>query len=161
MKERSYPFVPKLSTGLLVGEFWAVPLADGSFACGRVLQSAPQYPGASRVLFLAALLDWHSQSEPTQDSIAGAGVLAQGKAHVKAVRESGGAILGRRELTADGLEPQYFRSGLGDPKGQVLFGLEPIRPVRTSDESLPTLSLWGYSYIRALAEHTFLSRNEA
>lgn len=43
----------------------------------------------------------------------------------------------------------------------MLFGPEPIRPARHSDGSLPTLSLWGYSYIQALAENRLVSSDEA
>lgn len=37
MKEREFPFVPKSTKGLRLGDFWAIPLDDGQVACGRVL----------------------------------------------------------------------------------------------------------------------------
>jgi hypothetical protein len=37
----SYPFTPKWNRYLLPGQFWAVPLSDGRFGCGRVMGSLP------------------------------------------------------------------------------------------------------------------------
>src|SRR5262249_10570900 len=35
--EPTYPFVPRSTAYLRPGQFWAIPLSDGRFACGRVL----------------------------------------------------------------------------------------------------------------------------
>ena len=34
----AYPFRPKSTAELEAGQFWSIPLPDGRFACGRVLQ---------------------------------------------------------------------------------------------------------------------------
>ena len=143
------------------GQFWAIPLRDGSYACGRVVQSAASRPGASRVLFLAGLLDWHGLAEPDASSIAGAKCIRQAKTHIKCIKETGGAILGIRPLELDGISPLLFRSGLGEEQGWVMKGLDYVRKVATRDKDLPQLSIWGYLFIRELAVHHFLTQHES
>jgi hypothetical protein len=47
-------------------------------------------------------MDWVSGAPPDFDSLAGAGALIEGgQAHIKAVTETGGEILGMRPLQAD------------------------------------------------------------
>ena len=56
-----YPFVPKSNAYLRAGQFWAVPLSDGRFGCGRVLdvpKSGDLHVPANSRMFLAGLLDW-------------------------------------------------------------------------------------------------------
>jgi hypothetical protein len=146
MGPHGYPFVPKSAALLVPGEFWAIPLSDGTFACGRVIQVKPTRPSGpvSRVNFLAGLLDWHSHEAPTSESIAGAACLAQGKAHFKTITKSGGRILGVRPLEADGIQPWEFRGAEGYMNSCIFRGLDQIRPQRPSDKELPLLSGWGY-----------------
>ena len=50
-KAIAYPFEPKSITYLRAGQFWAVPLSDGRFGCGRVLYvPGPSEPGPSLYL---------------------------------------------------------------------------------------------------------------
>ena len=160
MGPREYPFVPKSAAKLLPGEFWAIPLSDGTFACGRVIQVKPKrrLGSTSRVMFLAGLLDWHARAAPTNESIAGAACLAQGQAHFKTITASGGRILGVRPLEADGIEPWTFRGARVHVNSHVLRGLDPLRPQRPSDEALPILSTWGYRVPVVLAEKRWLRR---
>jgi hypothetical protein len=92
---------------LRAGQFWAVPLSDGRFGCGRVLHvPGPFDPEPSLYLntriFLAGLMDWSGDEPPTVEAIAGYQLLAQGRAHVAAVTETGSKILGQRDLELDG-----------------------------------------------------------
>ena len=81
----AYPFVPKSNRWLEAGQFWAVPLSDGRFACGRVLDVPREldlHVPVARTMFLAGLLDWVGDTPPTAAAIAGAGLLAHGlRAH--------------------------------------------------------------------------------
>ena len=154
----AYPYQPKSARSLIPGQFWSVPLKDGSFACGRVIQAAPALPGASRVVFLAALLEWHGATEPDENNIALAKCIAQGKAHIKTIKETGGAVLGLRPLECDGVEPWLFRGARGHQNSYVSYGLEPKREQEEGDQDLPILSVWGYKYIQALAEHRFVAQ---
>ena len=149
-KHRTYPFAPKSARVLLPGEFWAIPLADGTFACGQVVQPAPGTPGSSRVLFLAGLLSWRSIAPPTSETIKSSTCMAQGKLHYEAIAHVGGQILGCRSIGV--VEPWLFRSA-EEPKGsQVLRGLFPLRAQKPTDVELPVIQVWGYDIPRLWAE---------
>lgn len=158
MRSIAYPFVPKSAVTLLPGQFWGVPLANGSFACGRVIQPAANHEGASRVIFYGTLLDWLGNQQPTPDSIAGAKCLAQGKIHIKSIKAFGTPILGIRPLALDNITPTLVISGLGDPSigDWVMQGHELLRKARLQDVDLPQQQLWGAAYIRELAENKLL-----
>ncbi|GEL98049.1 hypothetical protein [Cellulomonas terrae] len=91
-------------------------------------------PGAPNRSIAVALLDWCEPQPPTAASIAGAGVLDWGHAHVKTVRESGGALVGHRPLELDG--------GLAG-----LIGGDDLDPM--------VGSTWGYLFIEDLAHARF------
>ena len=150
---RAYPFVPRSATRLLPGEFWAIPLCDGSFGCGRVIELMI----GSRVLFLAAVMDWHASEAPTADKIAGAKCLDQGQAHIKAITETGGAILGHRPLEMDEVEPWEFRGAEFHVNSYVHKGLQPVRPQLPGDKCLPVLDTWGYRLPIQIAEAHFIT----
>lgn len=119
-----YPFRPRSNRHLRAGQFWAVPLSDDRFACGRVMDPTSRI--APRVMFGAGLMDWVGDAAPTEDDLVRRPVLAQGHAHIKAITEIGGQVLGCRALDADGLR------------------VDPV------DDSMST---WGFEYIARLAEH--------
>jgi len=152
----TYPFVPRSALVLLPGQFWAIPLSDGSFGCGRVVQLEPHGGTGSRVMFLAAVLDWHGNALPTVESIAGARCLDQGQAHLKVITETGGCILGHRPLELDNIEPWEFRGAMFHVNSFVHEGLEPVRPQQPADRRLPVLSTWGYRVPAGIAEDRFV-----
>ena len=144
-----YPFVPKSSQLLCPGDFWAVPLRDGSFACGCVVERMPKDRPGSRVGFLGGLLDWHGRVEPTPESIRNAGVFSQGVMHVRSITATGGRILGRRESP---VEPWTFICG-----NKIQRGFAVLRPWRREDnDRLPVYSVWGYDVIQIKANAHFL-----
>jgi hypothetical protein len=148
----SYPFVPKTTVKMLPGQFWALPLRNGSFGCGRVIQLMP----GSRSSFLAGVLDWHGDSLPTAESIAGAKCFDQGNVHLKAITETGGCILGHRPLELDGIEPWEFRRFAFHANSSVQIGNEPVRAQRREDTHLPVLTGWGFRVPITLVEMRFL-----
>jgi hypothetical protein len=97
-----YPFTPKSNRYLLPGQFWAVPLSDGRFGCGRVI-AVPGFGPKDRVGFFLGLMDWIGSEPPTYDSLAGVGVVTQAKAHFEAISKTGGSVLGLRPLDLDGI----------------------------------------------------------
>jgi hypothetical protein len=99
---REYPFVPKSNQRLRPGQYWAIPLQDGRFACGRVM-AVPAFGAQDRVGFVAGLLDWIGSQPPTGEAIAGKPVLAQAKTRFEAIAKTGGSVLGVRALDLDGL----------------------------------------------------------
>jgi hypothetical protein len=153
-KRREFPFVPKSAIALCPGDFWAVPVSDGSFACGRVLELMPKGVPGERVAFLGGLLDWHASLPPTADSIARAGTVEQGVMHVRAIINSGGEVLGHRPLQLDGLEPATFVNG-----NSVQKGFTRLREWCPEDTArFPSLSYWSYDVITTLAHKHFLGR---
>ena len=162
MSEGTYPFEPRSNTRLEAGQFWGIPLSDGRFACGRVLAVSrspdPAYPVNART-FLAGLMDWVGVAPPTSEAIAGAGIWAQGFAHIKAIRENGGAILGIRPLGLDRLEPDLWLSHPIDGVLWVYAGLARIRPAGPDDTGLPVISGWGFKLVSLLAEEAFSARS--
>jgi len=155
------PFEPKSNAHLEPGQFWAIPLSNGTFACGRVLAVShtpdPSIPVNSRA-FLAGLLGWVGDEPPTSDAIAGAPLIAQGFAHVLTIRRSGGLILGRRPLEVDGMAPRLWLARPFTDDAWVYRGAERLRAAEPSDASLPTIVAWGVRYIAELAERTFVAR---
>lgn len=155
----NYPFAPKTANWLTVGDFWALPLSDGTFGCGRVIQVPPADMGLGRMAFLAGVLDWHGAVVPSSESIAGAACLDQGRAHIRAITRTGGTILGFRELSKDGIEPWFFRGAEFWKNSQVYRGLSPERPQTTKDSHLPILSTWGYNVVRVIAESRYVKKS--
>lgn len=157
-----YPFVPRSRAHLRAGQFWALPLSDGRYGCGRVL-AVPE-PGADDLLpvnqrvFLAALMDWVGEAPPDADAIAGSSVLDNGLAHVKTIQVTGGEILGCRELALDntrGILKVSHRAG-----GTVYLyeGAERVRAATTAEAfALPILGTWGYRVIAVRAEAAFVA----
>lgn len=118
-----YPFRPRSNRWLEPGQFWAIPLADGRFGCGRVMASPASI--GPRMSFVAGLMDWVGDAPPTEADLAARDVVRQGTAHIKTITETGGEVLGCRALQRDGL-------------------------IAGRGEEMPT---WGYEVVVRLAEH--------
>ena len=104
------------------GQFWPVPLSDGRFGCGLVLDVAREPGYGSRTWFTAGLLDWIGAQLPTAESTAGAALLEAGHAHIDVISSDGGSILGERPPDADGVAvPETVISywGAGYPKTRL------------------------------------------
>lgn len=165
----SYPFRPGSTRLLLPGQFWGVPISDGRFACGRVLQvGGSEIPTPTRVFF-GGLLHWLDSKPPSVESIAGAKLLsfearqhngtttnelAVGMMHIKAIAELGGQILGHRALEDDGIELPTLLSAHGGEGTEILFGANTLRTAKQEEwGKLQVLEAWGYDFIQQLAEH--------
>ncbi|MFJ7953907.1 Imm26 family immunity protein [Lysinibacillus sp. NPDC096418] len=158
----NYPFKPKSNKKLIPGQFWAIPLHNGMFACGRVIQVTGEYSAPPTRTFLAGLMDWIESVPPTSEAIAGSKTLIQGVAHINCIYETGLGcmITGYRPLELDSIEPNYFRSQTSyQPEYcKLMKGLEEIRPITKEEwEKCETLGIWGMDYIRVLAESKLLS----
>jgi len=151
-----YPFVPKSTVRLRPGDYWSIPLSNGRFACGRVIQLAPTDRVGSRRLFLAGLLDWSSEALPSYLNIGGCKVLQQGAVHIKAITENAGVILGNRPLQLDGIEPGCFLDSSPGPSCLLMKGFDIIRGATTEEQRrLPVFSTWGYEVMLRMAEDFF------
>src|SRR5262245_34864280 len=139
-KHLTYPFVPKTINWLIAGQFWALPLLDGTFGCARVIEIPPVGTRISRMLFFAGVLDWHSTEMPTSDSIAGALCLAQGQAHLRSITRTGGEILGFRDLAADGIEPWVFRGATAHSISDRSYRAQPASQLGRYGAKLLTIN---------------------
>ena len=161
MSSITYPFTPKSTAKLVPGQYWGIPLSNGTYACGRVVQVLPKGVAGSRVTFLAGLMDWNGSEPPNAATIAGADFLHQGQAHIKAVTENGVSILGHRSLKLDNLCPWQFRGAQFFRNSHVFNGLIKTRPQTPDDDKLPVLETWGFKFIAALSEKEFVRREAA
>ena len=155
----AYPFVPKSNRWLEAGQFWAIPLSNGRFACGRVLDVPREddlhIPVNTR-MFLAGLVDWSGSEPPSSDAIAASGLVDQGFAHIKAILTTGGEILGARPLMLDRIRPMRWRSHVAGGTVWTFEGAKRLRPATDADRDLPVIGTWGYSVIKLLAEERFV-----
>jgi len=150
-----YPFEPKTNALLRPGQFWGVPLSDGRYACGRVLDISRDDAGG-RMMFVAGLMDWVGDDPPTAESIHGASILNFGSAHIRTIREHGQHILGIRPLETDDFEAMMCLSA--QHGGYLQRGYTVLRRATQEEvERLTVLSTWGYDIVAALAEHRFLA----
>lgn len=99
-----YPFVPRSNRHLRAGQYWALPLLNGCFACKRVM-AVPAFGPRDRVGVVVGLMDWLGQEPPTSEQIAGRPVLEQAQSRFEAITKTGGEVLGIRLLDLDGLVP--------------------------------------------------------
>src|SRR5262245_49569999 len=119
-----YPFQPKSTAHLKPGQFWSVPLTDGRFGCGRVLQlGGALIPVKSRAFF-GGLQAWVGEIPPSAETPLGSEFVRYGVIHVRAVSFANGAILGERSLEVDGIQLPECLSAVGGPGTLVLKGAE-------------------------------------
>lgn len=147
-----YPFVPKSTASLREGDFWAVPMRDGRFACGRVIQVGDLDAPSPTRAFFGGLHDWAGAEPPTAEDLAHRPMLRWGIMHIRAITRTGGSVLGWRSLAVDEIEPPLLLSSMGGDDTQVLRGARPLRAA-TRDEwgTFPVLGIWGYDFIETLA----------
>lgn len=149
----TYPFIPKTTSKVQVGDFWAIRLDDGRYAAGRVLQLL------DRVTVLGCILDWSSDKPPSVESIAGARIAEAGKMHLPlTVMDCGEGILGNRALELDEIDLPLFRSHSHGPGQLLLEGATNVGSASKEDQNLPTLTTWGFAYARLRANRRFCPR---
>lgn len=141
------------------GQFWDIPLSSGDYACGRVLQFDCSNGKKNSRIFLAGLIDWVGDELPTSDGIAGAKLLEQGIAHIKAIGFNGGAIRGFRLLEQDSIEPFLELSHLPLSDCELMKGFQRMRLATLEErKSLYIQSSWGLSVINRIAEIYFVDK---
>ncbi len=160
MPDIQYPFVPKSTAYMREGHFWHIPLSNGRFACGRVLQFDLRYGKRHSRMFLAGLLDWYGKKLPTANSIAGCKLLEQGGVHIRTIACNQSAILGWRSLDDDLLQPFLELSQTPGQGCWLMRGLEYLRPATLQEQkTLYVHSTWGPSVIRLLAERYLVKKS--
>src|SRR5687768_1510656 len=149
MVKNEFSFVPKSTAYLQPGQFWQIPLDNGKFACGRVVQFDYRNGKKDSRCFLAGLMNWIGDEPPSADSIAGYCVIKQGSVHIKTIVEIGGAILGYRSLEVDRIEPQMFLSQSPGKGCRLMQGCNVLRPATAREQKVyPVFSTWGYKVLK-------------
>jgi hypothetical protein len=124
-KPPEFPFIPKSTSHLERGQFWAIPLTNGRFGAGCVVGRQLLNGKPRSRSFIAGVIEWCGPEIPTISILKNCRVLKYGFAHIKAITESGGSILGMASLQLDSLP----------------FELETLE-----------ISTWGYAFANKLAE---------
>ena len=110
MPDRVFPLSPRSTRDLEVGDYWVVPLSDGSFGACLVTDLKRSGPGALSSM-VVGVVDWRGDAEPAAADLAGRRVLAQGLTRVEVFTEGGAQILGNSQATLRG---QDLRSAFRD-----------------------------------------------
>jgi hypothetical protein len=127
-----FPFEPRSTAALRQGQYWTFELSNGRLAVGVVIALATTRGKLNSRMFLAGLLDWAGNGPPSHMDLNSAKIIRSGFAHVATIQNHGGRLIG--ELTRS-----------WDMPAQVEYrGLTTEGP-----------SIWGASFIRALAEEEF------
>jgi len=130
-EEIKYPFRPKSNRFLREGQFWAIPLSDGRFACGYILK--PQaYGDKDRMGVVVGLMDWVGGHQPTVDDLTDRPLLAKAKSNFQTITNTGGEILGALPLKQDGSRTYKEDYSVGS-----------------------TVRVWGWQTIKNIAEKHF------
>jgi len=122
---KMYPFRPKSTALLKAGHYWTFRLRNGRVVCGVVIARRQKKDKIEQRLFLAGLLDWSGENEPTNGDLEGRQIKDRGYAHIKAITETGGEV-----------------------RGMVAPCWNTPDVVSRSD----SIGTWGYNMIRVLAE---------
>ena len=154
-----YPFIPKSTSYMVEGQFWDIPLSNGKFACGRVIQFDHSNGKKNSRLFLAGLLEWTGIELPTAESIAGARLLEQGGAHIRTIPFCKGMIRGYRSLDLDRIVPIPELSEMPTINCWLLSGFDRLRLATLEErKTLYIHSTWGLGVIAILAECYFVKK---
>jgi hypothetical protein len=101
MADLAYPFVPKSTRSLKRGQFWSLPLGNAGFGAACVVGSLLQQGKRSQRTFIAGVINWVGPTPPTAHELRGCQVVEFAFAHIKAITESGGCVLGEAEIQLD------------------------------------------------------------
>jgi len=93
VRRRDYPFVPRRTADLKVGDVWAVVLPCGGYGCMQVTDLRRSGVG-SRSALVAGPLHWTGERPPDVHEVAGMRLLEMGLVRLKAFGSPDNAIFG-------------------------------------------------------------------
>jgi hypothetical protein len=120
-----YPFRPKSTAHLKPGQYWSFKVEGNRFVAGVVISLRRKDGTIDRRLFLAGLLDWCGDTVPQPHDLESKSIRERGFAHIKAIAENGGEILGE---------------------------FSPCWDFPSEIEPTDSISTWGYGVIRVYAQ---------
>ncbi len=107
MTDRTFPFSPRSTVALEVGDLIAVPCQPSGWACLQVVDLGRSGAGA-RTTFVAGVLPWRGQAPPTRDDVAGIGAIEHGLVPVDVFTQGGLQVVDHSEAVVTSL-PSNFR----------------------------------------------------
>ena len=148
-----YPFKPKSTAHIQPGDFWALPLSEGRYGCGRVISLKQPGETGARTMLLVGLMDWVGHEPPSAIALAGSRTVVQGEIHLRSIWETGGEILGHRPLEEEQIVPDFFLSESPGKNCMLMLGYQVLRHANDEEQrALPVFSTWGYLVIQRKAE---------
>lgn len=103
MTERAFPFAPRSTASLEVGDLIGVPCESSGWACLQVTDVLRHGPG-SKTTFVAGVLPWRGENPPTRDSTSGLPVVEQGLVPIELFTEGGLEVHDEGALVGSGLD---------------------------------------------------------
>ncbi|WP_445364512.1 Imm26 family immunity protein [Microbulbifer sp. ANSA003] len=149
-----YPHIPKKASEIKEGEFFYIPLSNGSFACGRLL-AIEKKSGRKTKSILVGLHDWAGENYPTKEDIHNCAIIEQGVMHINSIGHVGGQVIGFKPLSEDNLEPMpQFEAGY------LIQGFDNLGEIPTEEYDNYTRRVtYGLNVIRLKAEHHFIKNS--
>jgi len=90
---RIFPLIPRSARDLRIGDFWTIPLSDGTYGCLQVTDLKKSGSGSLKTL-VAGIVDWRGSLPPSEQDLAGRRILSQGLTRIEAFTEMGSQVLG-------------------------------------------------------------------
>ncbi|WP_444944727.1 Imm26 family immunity protein [Microbulbifer sp. ZKSA006] len=150
MSHSMYPHIPKKASEVKEGDFYYIPLSNGWFACGRLLEIKKK-SGRKTKSILVGLHDWTAARHPTAEDIHNCPIIEQGVMHINSIGHVGGEVIGFKPLIDDNLKPSpQFEAGY------LIQGFENMRPLPKEEyENYSRRVTYGLNSIRLKAEKHF------
>lgn len=112
MPSRSFPFSPRSTASLEVGDLIAVPCEPSGWACLQVVDVQRRGPGA-RTSFVAGVLPWHGDTAPTRTDVAGLAATEHGLVRIELFTDGGLQVVDQADVAEAGLASNYRDVGVG------------------------------------------------
>jgi len=107
-----FPFVPKTTVSLEVGDVIAIPRTDGLWGALHVVDLRRSGVG-SRVSFIAGVLPWRGAHTPTAPDVAGLAVVEQALVGTALFRGGGLQVTANAPVTPTSLPNNFRDTGIG------------------------------------------------
>ena len=108
-------------------------------------------------MFLAGLLNWTDSIEPDNEVLSSKDlkIIAQGFAHIKTIKKSGGLILGKFDLDENNLSQELMLDSNYNPN--VIKGYEIVRKATSEDTvNFKVVATWGFNVLNSIANDVLL-----
>ena len=108
----SFPFRPKSTVNLRIGDLLEVRREDGRWGCLQVTDLKESGPG-SRTSLVVGVLPWVGGYPPTSAEVVGMAVIEQGLTHTDIFTEGRLKVVGHSDALPSGLDSNYRDNHIG------------------------------------------------